>query len=57
MAKFKIEKPSLETIGKVIAVAVAGVLAIGNEITNQKREAEYKEMKQFYETFKNGKES
>ena len=52
----KFNKSDLEKAGKFIAILAAAGLAVVNELSNQKRDAEYKEFKKVYETLK-GKES
>lgn len=43
--------------GKVLAIIAAGGLAVLNEITNQKKEAELEDMKKTIEFLTKGKES
>lgn len=55
--KIDINNPIIKNVLKWGGVAVAGVIAVANAISDQQKEAELKEMKDFIKTLKAEKES
>lgn len=58
MSKFKdfINNPVTKKVVSGLGIAVAGGVAVLNAISEQKKEAEYNEIKEFYKELKSQKE-
>lgn len=57
MFDFNIKNLDLKKIGKIAAVVAVGIMAAGNEVLNQRKEAELENMKKTLEVLTKGKES